>query len=385
MKESLFNVQAFLNARHTKSVRVGLALSVFLLLLMVDCLAAEPNIAAVREELQTRIRGGLSIQPGAVCGVYATSRCGSLLGLNVDPKDYFTTTYVSKSKGSTPSDIVAMANEMGADAVPLANLSLADLSASGDPFVISVRSTAASNVFDHWVCVMPSADGYVAYDGPDEGSIIAGAELLSVWNGYGVLVSKHSWNSIFIVYLQRIAFGVALATSAFFLWRTFSFMKMKRWLATTMIVFAVGAMGNILLSAPTQTYGVLKTICKTGPDQIKSAGLQNLKDAIDRSSRLAIDARLRDTVRALPVPNTINLPVDASLMNLRRLLLDIPRDTPLLVFCQSEACDFDDEVALKLVALGFIDVAACSAGWMEYTQSMEENDALTVVGGSLPK
>src|SRR5690606_4300538 len=119
--------------------------------------------------------------------------------------------------------------------------------------------------------------------------------------------------------------------------------------------------------------GVKMAIAPFREANINHIGMEALRNAASGHDYLIVDARLERDFQLASVPNAVNVPVHASVWAIEEYLRDVPKATPIIVFCQSSKCSFDETIARNLVLLGFMNVAVCEAGWSEFRQGLRGN------------
>lgn len=84
--------------------------------LVKDVVAASDIVSDVQKNLPQSEPRWTNVGSGPLCGVYSTCVALRLLGIESSPTDYFTTEYVASPHGSTPQEIVAIAEHRNATA-----------------------------------------------------------------------------------------------------------------------------------------------------------------------------------------------------------------------------------------------------------------------------
>jgi rhodanese-related sulfurtransferase len=100
---------------------------------------------------------------------------------------------------------------------------------------------------------------------------------------------------------------------------------------------------------------------------ITHGSLSDARRASQTPGYLLIDARYEQDFRAGTIPNAVNVPVYASVWSIRQYFRNVDRQTPVVVFCQSKMCEFDETVAQNMSLIGFEHVLVCDEGWHEYS------------------
>lgn len=321
---------------------------------------------------------------GPLCGVYAACRAMASIGVIASPSDLINSKAVSSAAGSTPSDIQRIVAAYGLKGTVMRHLSLIDITWSGKPVILNVRSTTSSKKYNHWVTVINAEEGLYLYDGTKPGMSISSAELLGIWSGLGIVVADSQSPEYLKAILRRTLAWGAIGFSA-------SLIVLILRQATVYVISGCELRGSSLLQSTTiSMVGILVTVlaCFCFGDiqnsstaaQIASApfagrdtefvGLSELSLSAADSSILLVDARYPDDFVQGTLPGAINIPAYASDLLIRKFLATVQHDTRIVVFCHSDRCSFDESVAEQLIAIGFTNVAASKVGWVEYSEQL---------------
>jgi rhodanese-related sulfurtransferase len=311
---------------------------------------------------------------GPLCGVYAVSRALSICGFDQPTEPLVKARFVSQCGGSTADDIREMIKYGGGTATARGNLSLFDLLLIGQPLIANVRRSPSDQRFNHWIVVVPKENGLLLYDSTDGGRTVSYGSFLGVWSGAGVFVSKGDSGIGLLLWLGRLAiFLSSCIILAFLLACSHRFVSRfpdQRPILEGAAVFVMTAVlsvlgGAVFGSFRAHTDGVRMALGHTNgePGQI------SLEDMLaERASKdvVLVDARYHSDFKQGSIPGSISLTVDTSIWELEERLRKTPRDTRILVFCESKSCEFDRRVARNLQVLGFPNVAVSDGGWREY-------------------
>ncbi len=97
-----------------------------------------------------------------------------------------------------------------------------------------------------------------------------------------------------------------------------------------------------------------------------------------KSDTVLIDCRTVSAFRRGTIPTAINLPFDATVAEETSLLEMLSPKTPLILFCQSRNCKYDELVARRLIGRGFENIRLYDGGYQEW---MVEHSEQTSTGG----
>ena len=90
------------------------------------------------------------------------------------------------------------------------------------------------------------------------------------------------------------------------------------------------------------------------------------KSLLEQGGVLLFDTRPAEKFAEGTIPGAVNFPVDSTLESRETLLADVPRQTPIILFCKSNRCPYADDIARFLRHNGFENVAIYRegvAGW----------------------
>jgi rhodanese-related sulfurtransferase len=130
---------------------------------------------------------------------------------------------------------------------------------------------------------------------------------------------------------------------------------------------AAGAIWNIvseggLLTQGTSTAGVARAYETTFVPKIGTSEV----DMLSRSGAVLVDARYPVDFAGGHIEGAINVPVNATDAERHKALAGVPKDDPIVVYCQSAGCEFAEKVAVVLIADGFSRVSVYRDGWIAW-------------------
>lgn len=311
---------------------------------------------------------------GPLCGVYAACNAVELIGLNADPRNFIAAQYVGKCGGSSPDELARVVNDSGASACILSRLSAFDLRLIDCPVIANVRMSPTSNRFNHWVVAVPSDAGVTIIDGLQKPYEVGTAEFLGIWSGVGICVSRHDSNPLLSIWLGRISLFLAALIVCVPILKMLRALELHASMckqliglcAASLMLAMVGnaAFGDLL----NHRKGVAVATAAIQGGRYRIGTLDHATKASTSSDILLIDARREQDYKYGTIKGAVNIPVTASIWAIDKYLQKLDRRTPLVVFCQSAKCDYDETIGAQLVSLGFSDVTVCDEGWSEYNK-----------------
>ena len=88
---------------------------------------------------------------------------------------------------------------------------------------------------------------------------------------------------------------------------------------------------------------------------------------IASKSAVLIDARFAADYRMGHLPGAISVPVTSSRRLRESLLKGVAKDEPIVLYCQSEGCPFDEILGGLLIANGYSNLRIYGGGWADWS------------------
>ncbi|MCG8449128.1 MAG: rhodanese-like domain-containing protein [Pirellulales bacterium] len=315
---------------------------------------------------------------GPLCGVYAACTALELLGIEANPRNFIASRYVGQCGGSAPEEVSRVVVDAGAHAHTITRLSAIDLRLINCPVIANVRISASSNRFNHWIVAFPSDNGMTIYDGLQQPYDIRTAEFLGSWSGIGICVSRSEASPLVPIWLGRSSLFLIVGIAGVCALRNQALVKQINESSILKLLGYLCIASGALCIAGSSVFGDLLNHGKgvavaTASSQVSKYRVGTLEDAEQASvdpNALLIDARREQDYQLGTINRAVNVPVTASTWAIHSYLEKIDRDTPIVVFCQSARCDYDETVGAQLASLGFSDVTICNEGWSEFKKSI---------------
>lgn len=319
------------------------------------------------------------VPSGPVCGVYAVCNSLQAMGIETSPGDFWSNEFVGSSEGSTPDELCRALHSRGVRGTVQAKLSVADLYIAGCPVIANVRAVPEASNYSHWVCVVARSDGLWMADGPGSAVKIPEAEFLAVWSGIGILVDKGPSGTLFLRISRVICTCAVLGLAALLISSLLksgmsSLAVFFRLLLASLILSCLSSVVFLGASVPTRDAGALALAPYSDEFEVSTKGLiESVSGRFAEGEGLLVDARYEDDFELGSIPGAINVPVSASFPEVKEFLSSVSRDVPILVFCQSATCSYDQRVANMLVKLRFSEVSVADVGVSEYREWKNAN------------
>ena len=327
---------------------------------------------------------------GPYCGLYCVYGALQSIGKDVPFETLLRPRYLSSRQGSSIEELRQAAIDSGAYAVAMTGLGAESLRSSRQPMILHVAGHDDLKRYNHWVLFCGLEDGRARLlDAPNPMELVPLAGVLARWDGAALTVSDHSsaYRSIEIsegvFHVSVILMTVLTVCLVHGGIRRF---KSGRWLEAPRSVrtllasvlcqsivllgcsFAIGIGLHVVDDA-----GFLRDL--TAVRYVAAGNIAHFFPKLTRDEArlfaverrgVVIDARLPESFRLGSIPGAVNVPVNASAAERRQRLAHVPRSAPLLVYCQSERCEFDEIVAALLAREGFDSISLYPGGWMEW-------------------
>lgn len=305
---------------------------------------------------------------GPYCGLYCVFAAGQILGADVDFAKLIDSRYVPTMEGSTISSLqLALANHgMRGDA--RRNLTIGHLAACGRPVILHTRAPGDPTGYHHWILVTGfDGDGVQIYDPPRATATIRPSELLSIWDGTGIIIGRaEDPRPFWIPPLESLSVGAAIIVC----------FRLLRASSRGMLQIA-GTTGFALVLGNGVAYwtGMIEWECTTN---VSAAYFHNRIPTIESAEEIAslttndgvviVDARSASAYFEGHISNAVNVPVYLGFLALREKLSMIPKKKHIIVYCLNERCAWSDQVAQQFSERGYHRVSVFRPGIVAWEQ-----------------
>lgn len=349
-------------------------------------MAAEVPVAApIADEIPD-----VSQEGSSYCGIYCVYAALKGFGKPIEFKNLLQTKYVGTMFGSSIHELALAVEDHGLYALPMMGLSRANLVSARGPILLHVSRTESPGYFGHWILFLGMEDGKAKIlDVPHRPELIPVADVLARWDGVGLYVSDRPL-SLWRLKADSILTGENLALFAALLLVTAllqRFYKTPRngtatirplWITAPALLVVTGvlAMAWHLLSQDgyvTNQVALRTVIQQHLPSFLPKLGVPEMENALRDQKTVIVDARYPRDYQSGHLPGAINVPVFTTQAERRKLLGSVPKDARVVVYCQSEGCQFDEALGSALVAEGIDNVALFPGGWAQWEQKVPES------------
>lgn len=321
-------------------------------------------------------------ESSSYCGIYCVYAALNGFGKKTDFVGLLQTKYVGTMYGSSIHELARAVEDHGLHAQPMMGLSRSNLVASRSPIVLHVSRPSSPTHFGHWVLFLGMENGQAkVLDVPHSPELMPVADLLARWDGVGLYISEQPL-SPWRLKLDSLITGENLVLIAALLLMTAllqRWMRIRRgsadtrttWLAAPGLLLAAGLLAAAwhFLSADgyARNQVAIRTVIQQHrPSFLPKLDVPDLEQALRDPAVVIVDARYPRDYQAGHLPGAINVPVFTTQVERRRLLEAVPKNARVIVYCQSESCEFDESLGSMLVAEGIENVALFPGGWMKW-------------------
>jgi rhodanese-related sulfurtransferase len=364
---------------------------VLVLVLFVGLLAATdqtPTAAAAdtnAEKTDVELRSA-----GPYCGLYSIYAALKFEGKQVQFNDLLKPKYIGDSKGSSLAELQQAAQDFGLQTAIVGNLNTDVLRHIAEPVVLHVKANADASEYDHFILFLGTKDGQAqVYDPPKPLQLIQFDALAPRWNGTGLIVSATPIDTSKFFAPSKWRFGMyAIAI----LLVVAGMHGVKRWwgkraeqtrqerlkrssiegavLCSVVLIWGFGynfLSGEGLLAHAEASAAVQQANL---PGFLPKLDLTEVRKLQGTTVRF-IDARHASDYADGHLPGAINIPVDTLNANFNAALATIPTNTPLVIYCQSDACPYAGILSKRLSAAGYANLRLFPGGWDEWKSAQQ--------------
>ncbi len=311
---------------------------------------------------------------GWYCGAYSMYSALRTLQLPVRFDDLAQAKYIGSTSGSTAAELRQAALDHGAMASIEDGLTVAALRASSDPIILHVRKPGPKSAYNHWVLFL-GCDGDFArvIDPPNGMEPVPLAELLAVWDGTGIVVSRaseSSWSLYAASWFDSLLSTVVVLGGLLGVGIAFRHRRRLIWGMFVLVCVSIFASIGWHFVRPD---GFLRNPIAVG-SVIERHSLMDLReidfDALEPQltdpNLVVVDARLANDYAGGHVTGAISIPISSGWRERRKLIAAIPVGKRVIVYCQSDGCRWGDEIAAGLFGQGFTNITVFRGGYREW-------------------
>ncbi len=313
------------------------------------------------------------------CGIMALYGACQALGVSADFESLISTEYVSSVNGSSLADLRKAAEHLGVHVTPLMHLGPLSLRSAADPLILHTALDGQLRYFNHWAL-------FLGMEG-DKGRIVEAAgqvtlmsipDILARWDGVALAVHTDKTPKANYAGSEWSASALLLAAAVGVLACLHGWCE-RRPRAGNSRRLAGLLLGSLLITALSWLVMGTATIVRghparyieaaTGPAEFPEVDRGALMEALKHGKARIVDARYAPDFELGALPTAVNIPIDATMRELYDAVQDWEQGDTIVIYCQSEGCQFDRIVAIRLAGMGFTNVRVWPPGWVGWKQS----------------
>lgn len=322
------------------------------------------------------------------CGIYSLYAAALVEGHPISFEKMARKEYVGCSLGSSLAELEKAATDDGLYAAPVANLTTSFLWQCPYPVILHVKADPASKVYTHYVLFLGVKNGDAAI--LDSGNPIVEMppeQLRLIWDGMGLVVSDKPIADGKIFLSSRIDFAVTalLICCGLVFVRHFNFLGAtdigsSRLFSRRLFANSAGIIASAVIAAFVMNLftdggllasgGTINQIVHSNIDlTLPKIDLVTAEHIHDQGRAVFIDARMSADYAAGHIDGAINIPVYYSPTDRLAALSAVPKDSSLVIYCQSKTCTYSRLVADSLSADGYAQMSLFEGGWQDWSQA----------------
>jgi len=335
-------------------------------------------------------------EDGPYCGIYAMFGAAAALDVRGNIESLIDPQYVSGRTGSTLGDLMDAAEQLGVKAQPLSGLGISSLKESRDPLILHVASFGQLEAFNHWLLFLGMQDGKArTVDSSGKLYLMNVSELLSRWDGVGLAVftANKPLTRFGSVELSRAAWSAMVVLCC-----VSGIAAGSRWLggrwswrpqgAVVLVGSLLALLGFRQLEADTNLWRNSSCVefvqAAHGLRSFPELTLTQMQDRLKQPGGFILfDTRYAGDMNWGHLPGALALPIDSTQSQVSERVVNLDRQKPVILYCQSAGCGFSDWMAIVLTSFGFRDVSIYRGGWREWETSLTEAEQASEAAGEI--
>jgi rhodanese-related sulfurtransferase len=213
-------------------------------------------------------------------------------------------------------------------------------------------------------------------DPPNAVQLLPLAELLALWDGTGLVISREptaTWSLRAGAWLEQgifLGFTAAVLAAARFGGRRLGVGRRRLVPAVLLILLGIGlaAAGHVIHDEGFlhNRAAVATVIGRHFSPELPSLSVAEVETLLGQPHVTFLDARFPRDYESGHLPGAINLPVYAGLVERAHVLATVPLTDRVVVYCQSTHCPWGEVIAADLSFRGYPNVTVFAGGWNEW-------------------
>ena len=211
------------------------------------------------------------------------------------------------------------------------------------------------------------------YDPPLGMYTVPIADLLSYWDGSGVVVAQKRNDISLSAVNHHVAFAFLIVILTIGVQKHLPVLTGRPASAIVATAIASGTMWHCVVGhgLPGNNHAIANVSAPHMSGEMRDLSTDQFLKLAEDENVIIIDARRPISYDRSHIPDAINVPITATHGLLRDTFRQLPRDRHIITYCHSETCDWADAVALQFRANGYHEVSIFRGGfkaWMAATR-----------------
>jgi len=353
-----------------RRARVLLLLICAIVILTTGQLFASERHQDTQNEPRSSITKRKSSSVRQYCGLYCLYAVMRLAGKQTDFLELTKPDYVGSPSGSSLAELKKAAEDHGLYAIPVGKLTDRELHNCRHPIILHVKPGLQSQLYTHYELFLGTENGQAKlFDPPNPVRLVPFRELAPRWDGNGLIISAEpiDLSSVFGPTRKRLIMYAAAAIAVIL-----ALHWAKRLLPETLLNSRIKLMDEGLLANAKATSAIQQAHAANFIPKIGERKVHKLLG----SDAVFIDARFARDYKAGHLEGAISVPVDANDVELQKVTADIPKDSRIVMYCQSSGCKYAEIVAIKLIKDDYSNISIFRGGWAEWKAKNGKNKRL---------
>lgn len=325
----------------------------------------------------------------AYCGVYCLYTVMKLYNIDIDPNELLKPKYISSFQGSSLAELKKAAEDYGLNAVAVGNMTVKGLRQSPYPVILHVKSAPDEKQYDHFELFLETKNGEaLLYDPPHPARPVPLHKLVPRWDGTGLIISKGpiKLGLFFVPALIRFLIYAAIAVAIIVTvrrgrrrWHIKSRGQLFGLSIAQSAAFAILALLCGMVYHFTSDIGFLAHANAVAPIEqahigsfLPKVSSREMRRMLNDNNVILVDARFSEDFEQGHLEGAINFPMDCRDDSSPSPMINVPKDARIVVYCQTAACGFAEEVAIELISDGFSNVSLFKGNWQKLAERSDK-------------
>lgn len=319
------------------------------------------------------------------CGPFAVYTTLKLFNKDIEFIDLLKEEYIGSYKGSSIYELKKALEDHQMHAMAIEKYTTDHLRLSPYPVILHVKKVHDTR-YNHYMVYLGTENNKAVIFDSSGVQLMPFYKLKSIWSGNGIIVSNCVIkDGVFkLAYLKKVLFGATSILLSVILIKHILKKKRKRGVEIyCAITNRVAIIQCIIISVSSAIAACSYNLLDDGgflahndaTAIIEQLHRINFVPKITKSEMckvvndddiVILDARLRFDYENGHIEGAVNVPVNANDVDRQKVTTEIPKDSRIVIYCQSSRCKYSEVVAIKLIEDGYSNISIFRGGWAEW-------------------